>query len=518
MLVPLRTKEAVKQDLWREALANLNAEDQKQYQDCSSNMLEVLRQVQEATNNKKELCLSKGWKIYRNKQGEEVKLRHVLEKVSKWVKGIIKVVDSGVSFDQSGHAALPWAIVGDSNISLFSGLVESIESTSSLIARYVIVEKLYLSHECEATPRLQEAIGKLYIAVLTYLAKVKAFFTGGTWKRLGQGLLDILRSEYKELSTKISETQVEHWTKLVETERKKRESLITSASTYGTIVNLKAREGSVQLELTLRETLAEFSEPIMQMSDQIAIIHDNLDREERKKTFRWMSEVEYRSHHEDLSRNLLFQSGKWLLESQDFIEWSQSSVSSILWLHGIHSTYVTTLLIIIRESTVSLGSLSVLDRPPMLMLDDWIRSTVVNLMLRAGPDSTAFFYCARSTAEPARAKPVEVLCALLRQLCSSKPDQPVKGPVAREYEARKQKAKEDCSALKRLTVNDCTSLIIELAKDQPAMIILDALDECEECTRHELLEAFNEIVKKSVDVVKIFVSSRDDIDIVSSFY
>ena len=154
----------------------------------------------------------------------------------------------------------------------------------------------------------------------------------------------------------------------------------------------------------------------------------------------------------------------------------------------------------------------------MLMLDDWIRSTVVNLMLRAGPDSTAFFYCARSTAEPARAKPVEVLCALLRQLCSSKPDQPVKGPVAREYEARKQKAKEDCSALKRLTVNDCTSLIIELAKDQPAMIILDALDECEECTRHELLEAFNEIVKKSVDVVKIFVSSRDDIDIVSSFY
>ena len=47
MLVPLRTKEAVKQDLWREALANLNAEDQKQYQDCSSNMLEVLRQVRD---------------------------------------------------------------------------------------------------------------------------------------------------------------------------------------------------------------------------------------------------------------------------------------------------------------------------------------------------------------------------------------------------------------------------------------------------------------------------------------
>jgi hypothetical protein len=49
--------------------------------------------------------------VYRNKNGEEVKLRHVLEKISVWVTEIIKVVDLGVSFDQSGHAALPWAIV-----------------------------------------------------------------------------------------------------------------------------------------------------------------------------------------------------------------------------------------------------------------------------------------------------------------------------------------------------------------------------------------------------------------------
>lgn len=48
-----------------------------------------------------------------------------------------------------------------------------------------------------------------------------------------------------------------------------------------------------------------------------------------------MSEVEYRSHHEDLSKDLLPESGRWLLECQDFVEWSQSSVSSILWLHGI---------------------------------------------------------------------------------------------------------------------------------------------------------------------------------------
>ena len=57
------------------------------------------------------MCIAKGWRIYRNKHGEEVKLRHVLEKISVWVKGIIKVIEVGVSMDQSGHAALPWAIV-----------------------------------------------------------------------------------------------------------------------------------------------------------------------------------------------------------------------------------------------------------------------------------------------------------------------------------------------------------------------------------------------------------------------
>ena len=31
--------------------------------------------------------------------------------MSTWVKEAMKIVDVGISFDQSGHAALPWAIV-----------------------------------------------------------------------------------------------------------------------------------------------------------------------------------------------------------------------------------------------------------------------------------------------------------------------------------------------------------------------------------------------------------------------
>ena len=138
-------------------------------------------------------------------------------------------------------------------------------------------------------------------------------------------------------------------------------------------------------------------------------------------------------------------------------------------------------------------------------------------MLRRDYASTAFFYYARSTAEPARANPTEILSALLRQLYSSKPDQPVKTAVAKEYETRRKKAEEDCSTIKKLTTKDCTRLIIELTKDHPAVLILDALDECDENLRFKLFEAFDDIIKESASVVKVFVSSRDDIDIVSTF-
>lgn len=60
-----------------------------------------------------------------------------------------------------------------------------------------------------------------------------------------------------------------------------------------------------------------------------------LSGDERIIIFHWMSEIEYKHHHDNLSKDLLAQSGQWLLQSEPFIEWGQSSASSILWLHGI---------------------------------------------------------------------------------------------------------------------------------------------------------------------------------------
>ena len=58
-------------------------------------------------------------------------------------------------------------------------------------------------------------------------------------------------------------------------------------------------------------------------------------------------------------------------------------------------------------------------------------------------------------------------------------------------------------------------IILELAKAYPqTTIILDALDECDVHKRNELIKALRRVVDKALNLVKIFVSSRDDDDIV----
>lgn len=91
----------------------------------------------------------------------------------------------------------------------------------------------------------------------------------------------------------------------------------------------------------------------------------------------------------------------------------------------------------------------------------------------ARPVRVAYFYCSRNPAEPEYASPVEILNCILKQLS-----------------------------------------ILALLDANPGLIFTDALDECDLLRRHELLEALDNIITHSANLVKVFVSSRDDNDIV----
>jgi hypothetical protein len=126
------------------------------------------------------------------------------------------------------------------------------------------------------------------------------------------------------------------------------------------------------------------------------------------------------------------------------------------------------------------------------------------------PAPIAYFYCARDSAEPQRAEPDEILRSIARQLSSQAVDEPIRYPTKRRYDQLRKRS----SQVPRLGPDDCLSLIVSLLDEIPATIVLDALDEVDAYRRHRLLEALDVIVQQSSNLVKIFVSSRDDGDIV----
>jgi hypothetical protein len=80
-----------------------------------------------------------------------------------------------------------------------------------------------------------------------------------------------------------------------------------------------------------------------------------------------------------------------------------------------------------------------------------------------------------------------------------------------EYKKREREA----FANKSLRLQESRDLILQLAKHYPVVIIvIDALDECNPATRRQFLNAMESILRDSSSLVKIFVSSRDDQDIV----
>jgi hypothetical protein len=124
----------------------------------------------------------------------------------------------------------------------------------------------------------------------------------------------------------------------------------------------------------------------------------------------------------------------------------------------------------------------------------------------------AFFYCARNPAEPGRAKAETILASIARQLSSKTPEAPLLQPTLDFYGKRQAEAFASGS----MRMEESCDLIIQLIEIFPlTTIIIDALDECDAENRRGLLKMLTKILQESSSLVKVFVSSRNDQDIVT---
>lgn len=100
---------------------------------------------------------------------------------------------------------------------------------------------------------------------------------------------------------------------------------------------------------------------------------------------------------------------------------------------------------------------------------------------------------------------------IVKQLSSPQDGLPLRKEVVSVYEARKKSG----FSSKSLAFQESLDLIISLANTYlQTTIVVDALDEYDPEKRKRFLHSLQTIISDSSSLVKIFVSSRDDSDIV----
>jgi len=198
--------------------------------------------------------------------------------------------------------------------------------------------------------------------------------------------------------------------------------------------------------------------------------------------------------------------GQWLLFDPIFKKWKDDSASSVLWLHGIPGSGKSKLVYVFCMPNFDLTTAKIFSS---VVIEDALAR------YKAGDSpQPVFFYCSRNPAELTRSDPQAILASLARQLSCLEPGEALLKPTADLF----NKMEKEGFASGPLQMDESLTLVLQLIAQYPlTTIVIDAMDECNPEKRHELLKALEQILQNSSSLVKIFVSSRNDQDIVLRF-
>ncbi len=367
-----------------------------------------------------------------------------------------------------------------SDVQAFGCLSEGIEIVSSVLVRYRILENACglstLASDSDETLHLGHCIIKVYVSILKYLATAKRFWSQNTAKRIAKGLFGDMETEHRVLQSAVSNADDEAF---------KTASVVQHQHLIGV---------SEVAQRTLTSLLKDIQNPIFRTAQNISEIQDRLHQDQRREVLHWLSTIPCESQHQEAYKRVLRGTGSWLLEHQEFLKWQKSSSSEIFWCHGIPGAGKSAMTSIVVQTMLEQQNTASAKSPPL-----------------------AYFYCSKRDADPRNADPEEILRALLRQLTGRDVRLPMRGSVAQEYQRRKEQADERGGQTPSLGMEEIVAHILNITADDPVILIVDALDEIDDIKRGDLFDALDQIVQQSHNVVKIFLSSRNDGDIVDRF-
>lgn len=228
-------------------------------------------------------------------------------------------------------------------------MVEGLEVVCKTVARYAAIENLYLRQLSSVENLLEDSIVATYASILRFFSKCRRYFDLGLARRLARSTTQIPETLVNNHLDRIAnnDRKVLELTRMVDAER----SRSTEARQLSMTMEINNLNNDLQVLLIgstdsaskLEALLGSFQDPLVRTAKKVEALSQSLiesrneskSKEERLEILQWLSNVQYKKHHQSLSKGLLEGTGSWLLKKPQVVEWRNSSVSSVLWLHGI---------------------------------------------------------------------------------------------------------------------------------------------------------------------------------------
>ncbi|GKZ38615.1 hypothetical protein AbraIFM66950_010924 [Aspergillus brasiliensis] len=233
--LPHRNRKAEKRNLWQEAYDTLNEKQRR-----NINPVEVHGQSsdnQDADSDR--VCktldeviqtVKAQYEIRMSKRGDS-QLRDAASKILAATLSCKEIISAIVVFDPTGHASSAWTVVSlgltmtqnyrDQQMAWF----QSSAILTDTLARYAVVEKLYRDESSELNDKIEDAILRVYIAVIKYAAEAMTIYRSSIGKRLVHSVVALTNLPLTEIQSSIDteETHLEKWLQMYQQMQRKQE-------------------------------------------------------------------------------------------------------------------------------------------------------------------------------------------------------------------------------------------------------------------------------------------------------
>ncbi|ROT37869.1 hypothetical protein SODALDRAFT_324350 [Sodiomyces alkalinus F11] len=315
-------------DKWAEALDKLSKLDRSRFdlaKTANCTPQRVLKDVLAATNDRKEECVKKQWKI--TIKGRVIVLRNILEKISVWTVKLMSLGNAAAQYDPL-YTALPWAAIrlilqtAISDIELSGYTLHTVESLASIIAITTTLEMRYLRTHADCPKhvilnQLADGVVLLYASILQYLSLVLGYYCHNTATRLLKSVVSPL-NDFVDKFKSVENARKDLWDLVQLAQAESMESLMLHLAN---MQEAQLEENRVQFD-NLGRLLEELRQPI-----------DGLERATRLGILRAISTLPYGIYHKNASKGRLEGSGQWLLERKEFRAWRDDDTSSLAFFY-----------------------------------------------------------------------------------------------------------------------------------------------------------------------------------------